>query len=176
MLFGIRPEGGIAGVPAGHLGVSQQSAGQSTTRDVASDSLSHSVWHHVVATGSDTAGELKLYVDGVQVDIDSSLTRDATMNGYPFAVGAARFVDDAGTRPFDGLIDEFALYDAVLDATTIAAHCDAGSGTIIEFNGMSGDNNADVPSDFASNLDSSISGATVFGRGTPDVGGRRRQT
>ncbi len=176
VLLGIGTENGNFGVPGSHVGCIQQSADQNTTRDYVKAPLSYSVWHHVVATGSDTAGELKLYVDGVQVDIDSSLTRDATMNGYPFAVGAARFVDDAGTRPFDGLIDEFALYDAVLDATTIAAHCDAGSGTIIEFNGMSGDNNADVPSDFASNLDSSISGATVFGRGTPDVGGRRRQT
>jgi len=33
---------------------------------------------------------------------------------------------DAGTRPFDGLIDEFALYGTVLDATAVKAHYDAG--------------------------------------------------
>jgi len=125
VLLGIRPENGAAGVPSSNLGIVQQGA-PGTTRDVASDPLSHSVWHHVVATGSTTAGELKLYVDGALVDTDSSLVNGITMNGHQFAVGAARFVSDAGTRPFDGLIDEFALYGTVLDATTIEAHYDAG--------------------------------------------------
>jgi len=126
VLFGIGTETGGMGVPASNVGLIQQSAGQSTTRDYVKYPLSHSVWHHVVATGSDTAGELKLYVDGVLVDTDNSLTLDATMNGHQFAVGAARFVNDAGTRPFDGLIDEFALYGTVLDATAVKAHYDAG--------------------------------------------------
>ena len=125
VLFGIRPEAGTAGVSAGHLAIDQQGA-PGTTRDVASDPLSHSVWHHVVATGSTTNGELKLYVDGVLKDTDSALVNGVTMNGHQFAVGAARFVSDAGTRPFDGLIDEFALYGTVLDQPTIEAHYDAG--------------------------------------------------
>jgi len=93
---------------------------------------SHSEWRHVVATGSTTNGELKLYVDGVLKDTDSSLVNGITLNGAggigtPFiAVGAARNVVDAGYRPFDGLIDEFALYGTVLDATTVEAHYDAG--------------------------------------------------
>ena len=131
VIFGIRPEGGAAGVPAGHLGIDQQGA-PGTTRDVASVELSDSVWHHVVATGSDSAGEIKLYVDGVLVDTDDSLVNDATMNGHQFAVGAARFTSDAGTRPFDGLIDEFALYGTVLDASTVEAHYDAGVAPIPE--------------------------------------------
>jgi hypothetical protein len=126
VLFGIGVETGGMGVPASNVGLIQQSAGQSSTRDYVKDPLSHSEWHHVVATGSDTAGELKLYVDGELVDTDSSLTLDATMNGHQFAVGAARFVSDAGTRPFDGLIDEFAIYGAALDQPTIEAHYDAG--------------------------------------------------
>ena len=85
-----------------------------------------------MATGSDSAGELKLYVDGVLVDTNSSLTNDATMNGAAFAVGAARFIDDAGTRPFDGLIDEFALYGTVLDATAVSTHYNAGIAPIPE--------------------------------------------
>ncbi len=165
VLFGIGTENGNLGVPASNVGCIQQSADQSTTRDVVTEPLSHSEWHHVVATGSDAAGALKLYVDGVLVDTDSSLTLDATMNGYAFSVGS----DGAYNRTFDGLIDEFALYDTVLDAPTIEAHCEEGSGTIIEFNGMIQGNNTDVPADFSSNLDSSISGATIFGRGTPGV-------
>lgn len=126
VLFGMRPEAGVAGVPAGSIGIVQQGS-PGETRDVADAPLSHSVWHHVVATGSNSAGELKLYVDGVLVDTDSSLVNDATMNGHQFAVGAARFVNDIGTRPFDGLIDEFALYGTVLDAATIQSHYEIGT-------------------------------------------------
>jgi hypothetical protein len=125
VLFGIGADA-TSYVPASNVGCTQQSADQSTTRDIVKQALPHSEWHHVVATGSDSAGELKLYVDGVLVDTDASLTLDATMNGHQFAVGAARYVADAGTRPFDGLIDEFALYDSVLDAATIRDHYDAG--------------------------------------------------
>jgi hypothetical protein len=125
VLFGIGTETGGMGVPASNVGLIQQGA-PGSTRDYVKDPLSHSVWHHVVGTGSTTNGELKLYVDGVLADTDSSLINGVTMNGHQFAVGAARFVSDAGTRPFDGLIDEFALYGTVLDATTIEAHYDAG--------------------------------------------------
>jgi hypothetical protein len=125
VLFGIGTETGGLGVPANNVGLIQQGA-PGSTRDFVKDPLSHSEWRHVVATGSTTDGELKLYVDGVLVDTDSSLANGMTMNGHQFAVGAARFVADAGTRPFDGLIDEFALYGTVLDATTISTHYKAG--------------------------------------------------
>lgn len=131
VLFGIGVETGSAGVPSSNVGVVQQGS-PGSVRDAVADPLSHSVWHHVVATGSDSAGELKLYVDGVLVDTNSSLTNDATMNGAAFAVGAARFTDDAGTRPFDGLIDEFALYGTVLDATAVSTHYNAGIAPIPE--------------------------------------------
>jgi hypothetical protein len=125
VLFGIGTETGSAGVPSSNVGLVQQGA-PGSTRDAVADPLSQSVWHHVVATGSTTAGALKLYVDGALVDTDSSLVNGVTMNGYQFAVGAARYVNDAGTRPFNGLIDEFALYGTVLDLTTVKAHYDAG--------------------------------------------------
>jgi len=125
VLFGIGTETGGMGVPGSNVGLIQQGAPDGP-RDVVAQPLSHSVWHHVVATGSTTNTELKLYVDGVLVDTDSSLNDGITMNGHQFAVGAARFVNDAGTRPFDGLIDEVAIYGTVLNATTVEAHYDAG--------------------------------------------------
>ena len=131
VLFGIGTETGGMGVPASNVGLIQQGS-PGTTRDYVRDPLSHSVWHHVVATGSTTNGELKLYVDGVLEHADSSLVNGITLNGAggigtPFiAVGAARNVVDAGYRPFDGLIDEVALYGTVLDATAVEAHYDAG--------------------------------------------------
>lgn len=131
VLFGIGTETGSAGVPSSNVGLVQQGS-PGTVRDAVADPLSHSVWHHVVVTGSTINGELKLYVDGALVDTNSSLTNGVTMNGHQFAVGAARFIDDAGTRPFDGLIDEFALYGTVLDATAVSTHYNAGIAPIPE--------------------------------------------
>ncbi len=131
VLFGIGAETGGVGVPASNVGLIQQGA-PGTTRDYVREPLTHSAWHHVVATGSTTNSELKLYVDGALKNTDSSLVNGVTLNGAggigtPFiAVGAARNVADAGYRPFDGLIDEFALYGTVLDATKVEAHYDAG--------------------------------------------------
>jgi hypothetical protein len=133
VLFGIGTETGGMGVPGGSVGLIQQGS-PGTTRDYVAEPLSPSQWHHVVATGSTTNGELKLYVDGALKQTDSSLVNGMTLNGAgagsigtPFiSVGAARNVTDGGYRAFDGQIDEFALYETVLDATAVKAHFDAG--------------------------------------------------
>ncbi|MBT3201827.1 MAG: hypothetical protein HN350_18145 [Phycisphaerales bacterium] len=131
VLFGIGTETGGMGVPGGSVGLIQQGS-PGTTRDYVAEPLSPSEWHHVVATGSTTNSELKLYVDGVLKQTDDSLVNGMTLNGAggmgtPFiSVGAARNVTDAGYRSFDGQIDEFALYETVLDATRVKAHFDAG--------------------------------------------------
>ena len=43
------------------------------------------------------------------------------------------------------------------------------SGSTIQFNGMAGSNNGNIPAGFGSHLSSSISGATVTGEGTPGI-------
>lgn len=133
VIFGIGAETGGIGTTASSVGLVQQ-GNPGTTRDIVEDPLSHSVWHHVVATGSTVNGELKLYVDGVLEDTDNSLVNGMTLNGAGgfgsplLAVGASRA---NGFRPFDGLIDEFAIYGTVLDATTITAHYNAGVTEVI---------------------------------------------
>jgi len=127
VLLGIGVETGSAGVPAGYVGCVQQGA-PGSTRDAVKEPLSHSKWHHVVATGSTTDGELKLYVDGVLVDTDSSPVNGLTLNGIGGIGSPSLFVgkDGYANRTFKGLIDEFALYGTVLDATAIDAHYQAG--------------------------------------------------
>lgn len=84
-------------------------------------------WRHVVATwtGSATATNVKIYVDGVEISY--SLTTN----------GAGSRVDDAsssfylgnesgGTRAFDGLLDDVRVYNRVLSAAEIAAVHRAG--------------------------------------------------
>jgi hypothetical protein len=132
VLIGIGAESGNVGVPAGSVGAIQQGS-PGTTRDAAGSILGANEWHHVVLTGSTTAGELTVYIDGVLAGSDTALVNGATFNGADgigtanLTIGAARPDSaDAGYRPYDGLLDEVAIYDSVLDASTIDAHYKAG--------------------------------------------------
>ena len=121
VLFGIGTETGGLGVPAGSVGVIQQGS-PGTTRDFAATVLPGDEWHHVVATGSTIGGRLDLYVDGVLVNSDTSLFNGITLNAFAMAVGAAKTTIDGAYRPFDGLIDEFAIYGTALTQTQITEH------------------------------------------------------
>ena len=136
VLFGIGAENGSMGVPGGNVGVVQQS-NPGSTRDFTGAPLSADQWHHVVLAGSTSKGSLRLYINGVAAGTpDSSLVNGATFNGADgigsahLTVGAARLNPrDAGYRPYDGLLDEVAIYDKVLDAATIAMHYTASGET-----------------------------------------------
>ena len=116
-------------IPANSVGLVHQ-GNPGTTRETVSQPISSGQWYHVVITGSESAGEFKLYVDGVLVDTNDSLANGATFNGVDgfgtpnLILGASR---TDGLRPYGGLLDEFALYGTVLDATTILAHYNTGS-------------------------------------------------
>jgi hypothetical protein len=127
VLFGIGPDDGA---PASTIGVSVQANG---LRDLAANPnpTSAGVWHHVVATGDNGSGVLKVYLNGQQVGTKTStgdITMDRQDRNGSLAVGS---VDTAGFRAFDGFIDEFALYGTALDATTITAHYNAGLAVVI---------------------------------------------
>jgi hypothetical protein len=136
VLIGIGAEAGSQGVPGGSVGAIHQGS-PGTTRDAAGAPLVAGEWHHVVVTGSTTAGALALYIDGVSVASDTSLSNGVTFNGADgfgtanLTLGAARpNAADGGYRPYDGLLDEVAIYDSVLDAATITSHFNAGSSTV----------------------------------------------
>lgn len=134
VLFGIGAETGNVGVPGGSVGLVQQGS-PGVVRDAVASPLAAGEWHHVVVTGSATAGALTLYVDGVALVVNDALTNGVTFNGADgigsaanLTIGAARPNSaDAGYRPYDGLLDEVAIYDTVLDAGTIASHFATGS-------------------------------------------------
>lgn len=135
VLIGIGAENGTVGVPSGQVGVIQQ-GNPGSTRDFAGSPLSAAEWHHVVVTGSTSAGELRLFVDGVLVASDTSLINGVTFNGADgigtanLTIGAARpHSGDPAYRAYDGLLDEVAIYGTVLDGATIANHHRAGSMT-----------------------------------------------
>jgi hypothetical protein len=81
--------------------------------DTAATNLCNGAWHHVVVT-TDGAGNIKFYKDG-------SLHTTAT--GAPVATsftGSFRIGTNVyGNWPYAGLVDEFAIWDTVLDATAV---------------------------------------------------------
>ena len=134
VLFGIGAESGAHGVPSGNVGLVHQGS-PGAVRDAVTFPLAAEEWHHVVVTGSTTAGALILYLDGVEVASNTSLINGVTFNGTGgigpapiLAIGAARLdFSDPGYRPYDGFLDEVAIYDKVLDAETIESHFGTGS-------------------------------------------------
>ncbi len=148
VLFGIGAEAGTQGVPAGSVGLIHQ-GNPGSVRDAVGSALAANEWHHVVVTGSTTAGTLSLYIDGALADSNSSLTNGITFNGSGgfgaapnLTVGAARpNSSDAGYRPYDGLLDEVAIYDSVLTPTQISAHAtssipEPGSALFLSLGGL----------------------------------------
>ncbi|HEY1437374.1 MAG TPA: LamG-like jellyroll fold domain-containing protein [Casimicrobiaceae bacterium] len=76
-------------------------------------------WHHFVVTYDGTT--LRLYVDGV---LATSFVSSYTVSTVPIAIGVgARY--GAGW-PFNGAIDEAAIYDYALSADQVASHYAAG--------------------------------------------------
>lgn len=82
-------------------------------------------WHHVVATKNGSTNVL--YIDGVDVTGSvSNQTMDADAGAQMF-IGADYVAGPFHTDPFDGSIDEVAVYGVALSAATVAAHA-AGIG------------------------------------------------
>ncbi|MDR7234329.1 PKD domain-containing protein [Agrococcus sp. BE272] len=85
-------------------------------------------WHHVVATQS--SGGIALYVDGVRVAQDASVTSAQTYTGF-WRIGG----DNLGSWPsapssayFEGLIDEVAVYETALTDVQVQQHHAVGEG------------------------------------------------
>jgi len=127
ILFGIGAENN--NIPANSVGLVHQGNPGSVRETVASP-LTSGTWHHVVMAGSDSAGEIKLYVNGALVDTNDALTNGATFNGVDgFGTGAHLTMGASrpdGLRPYGGVLDEVAVYAQVLNAATIANHYTTG--------------------------------------------------
>src|SRR5918912_1725866 len=83
--------------------------------------VTDTAWHHVAATKSGTS--VHLYIDGV--DRTGSVTnRTMANNTIPLTIGQS-----SGTSYWNGTLDEVALYNAALPASTIQSHRDKGAVT-----------------------------------------------
>ncbi len=98
--------------------------------------VTNNQWHHAVITTTvpDTAGVVTqtLYLDGVakgSIDAPVDLT-GMTRSTLATGSGANRPSLCTGTCTYTGGLSEFALYDHALEATTVAAHYQAGIATL----------------------------------------------
>jgi len=83
-------------------------------------------WHHFAAVKDDTTG-IYLYVDGQQIDSDTSLTSlNSLANGASFYVGIDA---DGASNDFDGFIDEIKMYRYVRTTSEIQADFVRGATT-----------------------------------------------
>jgi Concanavalin A-like lectin/glucanases superfamily len=85
-------------------------------------------WHHFVATKSGAGAQPHIYVDGV--DQAGTFTTQAyanTTTGFAMGVDAAAKT----TGPWNGLLDEVALYTSVLSQAQVTAHYQAGTAMFV---------------------------------------------
>ncbi|MAF36007.1 hypothetical protein CL622_02715 [archaeon] len=75
-------------------------------------------WHHYAATFN--AGDVKLYIDGVEVD--QSTFNQVVINPSVTNTLIGEDSDTSTTEPFHGMIDELAVYNRVLTPDEILAH------------------------------------------------------
>jgi hypothetical protein len=120
VIIGISPDSNQSGIPSGNFGISHQ-GNPGTTRNTPNAALTADVWHHVAITGSSSAGEIIVYIDGVQAGIQDTLINGATFNGEDGFGSSAHLTlgswRSTGGETFDGLMDEVAIYDKVLTSS-----------------------------------------------------------
>jgi len=75
-------------------------------------------WTHLVCTGDKDVGR-QIYIDNV---LDKSDTKTATpaTSPYLFTIGARRYKGGAQSYYYNGIMDDFRIYDHVLSTTEIA--------------------------------------------------------
>ncbi|MEM7201301.1 MAG: LamG-like jellyroll fold domain-containing protein, partial [Planctomycetota bacterium] len=97
----------------------------------AANTISADTWHHVAVSFGDDG--LKLYLDGAEVATDS-YTGGLQGNTEPITIGAGSWGSGNGTSsgwssPFEGKIDEVAIFDSQLSLSDVESIYNAGSGT-----------------------------------------------
>ena len=89
-------------------------------RTSASAGLTVGTWHHLAATFDDASNEVRLYLDGVEVQV-GSLAWEPTTETVDLWIGHS--VDG---EYWDGRLDDVRIYDSVLEATEVAELAAAG--------------------------------------------------
>ena len=79
-------------------------------------------WHHMVQSFDGSV--MRIYLDGALIDSATAAISIPAGSGATNLVAAAAF---NGTAPFNGSLDEIAIYNVALSGATISAHYTAGT-------------------------------------------------
>lgn len=103
------------------------SSGATLTRGQAANTMSGSTWYHVAATysGSETAGGIKVFINGVQSDDTTLTTGSYTGMANTTTVMSIGAYADA-SQAFAGSMDEVRVYNRELTAAEVAAIYSSG--------------------------------------------------
>jgi Concanavalin A-like lectin/glucanases superfamily len=102
----------------------------------ASNTLQNDTWYHVACTydGSEIATGMRLYLDGVECEYTDRYDLNDNYGGLPDAGGSLKFGSTSTpgspgyTYPFNGKIDETAIWNKVLNADDVSALYNKGLG------------------------------------------------
>ncbi|HEY8589239.1 MAG TPA: LamG domain-containing protein [Naasia sp.] len=112
-----------------------------TTKILASPTaLNDGQWHHLV--GNLSAAGMELYVDGLRVAADPTVTTAQAYSGYWRIGGDSAW---AGDNWFDGVIDDVAVYGSPLSKTNVEAHWTTSGRTAPVNTAYAAAVNADLP-------------------------------
>lgn len=98
-------------------------SGTSLLRITSDNSIKMGKWQHVVLTwdGSTSASNVHIYIDGVEASYQKSQDAVGTRNddtNHGLSIGVGQYV--ITQNPFDGVMDEFRIYNRVLSSSEIA--------------------------------------------------------
>jgi hypothetical protein len=102
-----------------------KAGGTTTTLADSSENLSTGQWYFAVGTYDNTTGEMKLYLDGVEIVSGAHAIGGEvdTQAAVPVAIGA----NGTAERFFNGILDDVRVYDRALEASEISALYDANA-------------------------------------------------
>ncbi|MBM3238959.1 LamG domain-containing protein [Candidatus Poribacteria bacterium] len=71
-------------------------------------------WYHVAATWSEKSGKLTIYVNGAEKNSATAVGKVSFKSSRQLAIGGNDQITYPGTNLFDGIIDEFRIYNRAL--------------------------------------------------------------
>ncbi|MDP3070204.1 MAG: LamG-like jellyroll fold domain-containing protein, partial [Opitutaceae bacterium] len=112
---------------SGSMGFVAKHATTNINRISAANAISLGAWNHVMVTwtGSSTATNAKIYVNGVETGY-ATTTNGVGTRGNDATASAFIGNNDTGVRTFDGALDDVRIYNRVLTASEIQAVYRAG--------------------------------------------------
>lgn len=97
------------------------------------NTLSAGTWYHIVVTYNASTGAIKIYIDGTEASYSTSTTgaSNIAQNTENIRIGARSY--DTNINPFDGIMDEYGVWNKVLSSAEVTELYNSGAGLAYPF-------------------------------------------